>query len=381
MNGGSKKRTMQGGSVDRNDLPKGSQGRALCRWCTLEVPSGRRTFCSEWCVSEWRLRSDPGYLREKTFERDRGICALCATDTNAAWIELKRSRGMARARLVSRWGMKALNRRSLWDADHIVPVVEGGGECDLENIRTLCLVCHRHVTKKLRDRLKRPLLAALIFCVAAGPITAQSVQSYFNAFWRDASADGKLASHEQRSVVHEHAVEGASKPKAVYHLEGGVFVPGATLDAIVQRVREYDTHAGLFAPILKTAALCGKDGENVFIFRYWATPYIDSITETRATHRRVDDKRYIVSSQTTALGGPGDLPDKTNICNGALPGVFYMKQLHAIWRYEQMETGVNIEAEAVAELSGFAFVRATSKRVLGQIIKQSLDQYLLTFKK
>jgi 5-methylcytosine-specific restriction endonuclease McrA len=31
-------------------------------------------------------------------------------------------------------------------------VVEGGGECDLENIRTLCLKCHRAVTAQLRAR-------------------------------------------------------------------------------------------------------------------------------------------------------------------------------------------------------------------------------------
>jgi 5-methylcytosine-specific restriction protein A len=31
-------------------------------------------------------------------------------------------------------------------------VVEGGGECDLENIRTLCLKCHRAATAELRKR-------------------------------------------------------------------------------------------------------------------------------------------------------------------------------------------------------------------------------------
>jgi 5-methylcytosine-specific restriction protein A len=31
--------------------------------------------------------------------------------------------------------------------------VEGGGECDLENIRTLCLLCHRLQTTELRRRL------------------------------------------------------------------------------------------------------------------------------------------------------------------------------------------------------------------------------------
>lgn len=40
-----------------------------------------------------------------------------------------------------------------WEADHITPVVEGGGQCGLENYRTLCVPCHRDVTKKLRKKM------------------------------------------------------------------------------------------------------------------------------------------------------------------------------------------------------------------------------------
>jgi len=143
---------MPGGWADRESLPKGPNGRNLCRWCNLEVPKGRVTFCSDWCVEEWRLRTDPGHLREKVFERDKGICAVCGVDCEAAWIQLKRLRGAARVRTVREWGVKPRARKSLWDADHIVPVVEGGGECDLENIRTLCLKCHRAATTELRRR-------------------------------------------------------------------------------------------------------------------------------------------------------------------------------------------------------------------------------------
>ena len=42
-----------------------------------------------------------------------------------------------------------------WEADHIKAVAEGGGECGLENYRTLCTPCHRSVTKKLRIRLNK----------------------------------------------------------------------------------------------------------------------------------------------------------------------------------------------------------------------------------
>ena len=36
----------------------------------------------------------------------------------------------------------------------MIAVVEGGGECDLENYRTLCVPCHRRVTAELRERLR-----------------------------------------------------------------------------------------------------------------------------------------------------------------------------------------------------------------------------------
>jgi 5-methylcytosine-specific restriction protein A len=148
-------RVMKGGSARGLVLPKGENGRNLCRWCNLEVPKGRLTFCSEWCVEQWRLRSDMSYLRERTLQRDRGVCGQCGVDTISEWSHIRRQRGSARTRALAKWGLRSITRKSLWDADHIVPVVEGGGGCDLENIRTLCLICHRKATIELRDRMKR----------------------------------------------------------------------------------------------------------------------------------------------------------------------------------------------------------------------------------
>jgi 5-methylcytosine-specific restriction protein A len=150
----SRNRKMQGGRADRAELPRGPNGRILCRWCNLETPQGRVTFCSEWCVHEWRLRSDAGYLRAQVFERDQGVCAGCGLDTVAEWRRIKRIARARRAGLLRDWGLKSLRRSSLWDADHITPVAEGGGECDLSNIRTLCLKCHGKATAELRARLR-----------------------------------------------------------------------------------------------------------------------------------------------------------------------------------------------------------------------------------
>ena len=86
------------------------------------------------------------------FRRDRGVCAACGTDTELLRRDKRKLDYAARRRFEREWQVAGRPRRSLWDADHIVPVCEGGGECDLSNIRTLCLKCHRQATAALRER-------------------------------------------------------------------------------------------------------------------------------------------------------------------------------------------------------------------------------------
>lgn len=163
-------RSDRGFVFDDRKLAKGPNGRNLCRWCQIEVPPRRQTFCSAKCVYEWKLRTNAGFVRMQVHARDKGVCALCGLDTDQlsrfllsiylvdpeqahanAWIF---GFGNAFKNLKFRWN-RYPRPRSLWQADHILPVVEGGGECGLEGYRTLCLPCHKRVTAQLRDRLKQ----------------------------------------------------------------------------------------------------------------------------------------------------------------------------------------------------------------------------------
>ncbi len=46
-------------------------------------------------------------------------------------------------RAAAKWLVQQCLEGNAWHADHIVPVYKGGGLCQLENLRTLCVPCHQ----------------------------------------------------------------------------------------------------------------------------------------------------------------------------------------------------------------------------------------------
>ena len=131
-------RPEQWGVPDRN-----AEGEPVCRWCRSVVRAPRRTFCGDACVHEWRVRTDPAYVRERVFARDGGVCRLCGMNVAAAERQWRRERPSPRERAARRrWRLA----RPRWEADHITAVADGGGECGLENYRLLCRPCHLSVT-------------------------------------------------------------------------------------------------------------------------------------------------------------------------------------------------------------------------------------------
>lgn len=187
-----------------------AEGVTLCSCGCGQIPKPpRRTWFSDACVERWRAVNDPSYIRRELKKRDKGICAICGCDSEAEyrryiesakeatrllqWLEDREHRRLylqrdrldndpwktirhllwpesdkngktcyktlhaERAKELIRLGVVnpgwTHGRSTAWDADHIVPVVEGGGLCGLENYRTLCHPCHKRVTAELAGRL------------------------------------------------------------------------------------------------------------------------------------------------------------------------------------------------------------------------------------
>lgn len=136
-------------SADAGASKRGPHGGRQCRWCKAEVFPPRTTYCSDSCVTEWKLRSDGAFLRSQVFLRDKGVCKGCGLDT----LYLRRRLfGLSNAQRMeegAKYGVDAYHAEKLmlWEADHVVAVKDGGGLTGLDNFQTLCIRCHRAKTR------------------------------------------------------------------------------------------------------------------------------------------------------------------------------------------------------------------------------------------
>lgn len=119
-------------------------------------------FCSGDCLQRYFQRTTTGTLRRQLFDIEGGVCQDCGLDCASLQEAIKFLPPAKREERIIVFApkftlhpnmMKALcsgpvMAGHLWHADHIVPVWQGGGECGLDNMRTLCVCCHADVTAR-----------------------------------------------------------------------------------------------------------------------------------------------------------------------------------------------------------------------------------------
>ncbi|ONM59413.1 uncharacterized protein [Zea mays] len=156
----------QGWTIDDEPLCKLCQG--LCNGRLAKSPEYfEDLFCSLACFQEYRLRTSGRALRQALFQIERGKCSQCKLDCCKLVKHIKLLPLGKREEYIRKVAPNIASRKKLldklvrepidgnaWHADHIIPVYKGGGECKLENMRTLCVACHYEVTRTQHKELK-----------------------------------------------------------------------------------------------------------------------------------------------------------------------------------------------------------------------------------
>ncbi|XP_039907525.1 DNA annealing helicase and endonuclease ZRANB3 isoform X2 [Simochromis diagramma] len=136
-----------------------SQGVPLClscqQPCSTTGGAWDTRFCSHRCQEEFQLRSSQTYMRSQVLEAERGICQHCGIHAHDLFIKVRDAPPSQRKEILENTWLTQLPLKQLnemirapvegdfWQVDHIRPVYSGGGQCSLDNLQTLCTVCHK----------------------------------------------------------------------------------------------------------------------------------------------------------------------------------------------------------------------------------------------
>lgn len=139
----------------------------LCKLCQNPCQNNNATtpyfledlFCNLSCYEEYRARTSARFLRDELFQIEHGVCRNCKLDCHKLVKHIRPLSLENRQKYIKEVAPEIGRRKKLlhkivhdptekntWHADHIIPVYRGGGECRLENMRTLCVACHADVT-------------------------------------------------------------------------------------------------------------------------------------------------------------------------------------------------------------------------------------------
>ncbi|KAL0842749.1 hypothetical protein Bca101_015994 [Brassica carinata] len=157
----------------------------LCKFCQKPCKGSNAKepeyfedlFCDLECYEDYRTRTSSRYIRQELFQIEHGVCTNCNLDCHQLVRYIKPLPLEKRREYINKVAPVLFARKNLletlvndpiegnaWHADHIIPVYRGGGECRLENMRTLCVACHADVTaaqcaerKIIRSRARKQL--------------------------------------------------------------------------------------------------------------------------------------------------------------------------------------------------------------------------------
>ncbi|KAG8432236.1 hypothetical protein GDO86_016756 [Hymenochirus boettgeri] len=156
-----------------------SAGNPLCLHCQqpcsqpdkhVSTTAWDTRYCSQKCQDDFLIRSNQSYMRAKVFETEHGVCQQCCLNAQELYLSVRDAPKIQRKTLLEGTWMAQLPLDQLnelirnptegqfWQVDHINPVYGGGGQCSLDNLQTLCTVCHRERTAKQakeRSRTKK----------------------------------------------------------------------------------------------------------------------------------------------------------------------------------------------------------------------------------
>jgi putative flippase GtrA len=192
------------------------------------------------------------------------------------------------------------------------------------------------------------------------------------AQWRETARKGLV----QMAEIEAPSISGGK----THHWVGAVFVPGATVQQVVERLQGGAGKEADFYDDVVVSRLLSREGDQLAVFMKLRQESIITVTyntEHDVQYRRVNGRRATsrsVARKIAELAYP-DTPREREKAADDDHG--FLWRLNAYWRYEQTDGGVYIEVESVSLSRGIPLVlRPFVTSTVDRIARESLEKTL-----
>lgn len=206
-------------------------------------------------------------------------------------------------------------------------------------------------------------------------------------FDADATAERQALRRGDVVIQHLDATDAAGRsvpvPSAmIHHWRGAVFVPGITVEALIQQLQNLPPPAQ--EDVLESRVLeRSRDHMKVFLklqrHRFVTVMYN---TEHDVTFHQYDSARATSASASTKIAEieNAGTPDERELPPGEDRG--FLWRLNAYWRYEQAPGGVIAECESISLSRGVPSpLRILIDSIIESTAQESMERTLKSFKK
>jgi len=194
--------------------------------------------------------------------------------------------------------------------------------------------------------------------------------------WREAVLRGELTMTK---------IEGPSVPDGkIHHWVGAIFVPGVTVNALVDRLEQKAGHESESYEDVLGSRLLERNGDRVRVFMKLRRTNLITVhynTEHTVEYRRLTAERATARSVATKIaeladvGTPREREKPSDDDNG------FLWRLNAYWRYLAVPGGVIVECESVSLSRPVPMLlKPVANPIVDRIARDSLSRTLQTLK-
>jgi putative flippase GtrA len=167
----------------------------------------------------------------------------------------------------------------------------------------------------------------------------------------------------------------------IHHWIGAIFVPGMTVQAVVDRIQQNAGHESEHYEDVLASRLIDRNGDRLLIFMKLRRTNLITVTyntEHSVEYKRLGSTRASARSVATKIAELGNVGTPQEHEKSADDDNGFLWRLNAYWRYEAVQGGVIVECESVSLSRPVPMLlRPVANPMVDRVARESLNRTLV----